>query len=131
MNLLDRAIGLVAPQAALRRAQARAAMAMLARSYEGARIGRRTEGWVVAGTSANAEIGTAIARLRDAMASRHSSASMQAPSPDPHFRRPAFRRAREERNARAHPTARASSVKSAGTGRTTVASCHPARPSHP
>ncbi len=65
MNLLDRAIGLVAPQAALRRAQARAAMAMLARSYEGARIGRRTEGWVVAGTSANAEIGTALVRLRD------------------------------------------------------------------
>ena len=65
MNFLDRAIGLVAPGAALRRAQARAAMAMLARSYEGARIGRRTDGWVVAGTSANAEIGTAIARLRD------------------------------------------------------------------
>ncbi|MDG4575430.1 MAG: phage portal protein [Defluviicoccus sp.] len=65
MNLLDRAIGLVAPGAALRRAQARAAMAMLARSYEGARIGRRTEGWVVAGTSANAEIGTALVRLRD------------------------------------------------------------------
>ncbi len=65
MNLLDRTIGLVAPGAGLRRAQARAAMAMLARSYEGARIGRRTEGWVVAGTSANAEIGTAIARLRD------------------------------------------------------------------
>ena len=65
MNLLDRAIGLVAPGAGLRRAQARAAMAMLARSYEGARIGRRTEGWVVAGTSANAEIGTALVRLRD------------------------------------------------------------------
>ncbi len=65
MNLLDRAIGLVAPAAALRRAQARAGLAMLARAYEGARIGRRTEGWVVAGTSANAEIGTAIARLRD------------------------------------------------------------------
>ena len=65
MNVLDRAIGLVAPAAALRRAQARAGIAMLARAYEGARIGRRTEGWVVAGTSANAEIGTAIARLRD------------------------------------------------------------------
>jgi len=31
----------------------------------GARVGRRTEGWVVAGTSANAEIGTALVRLRD------------------------------------------------------------------
>src|SRR5512132_807009 len=40
-------------------------MAALARSYEGARVGRRTEGWVVAGTSANAEISTALLRLRD------------------------------------------------------------------
>lgn len=65
MNWLDRVVSSVAPATALRRAQARAAMAMLARSYEGARIGRRTEGWVVAGTSANAEIGTALVRLRD------------------------------------------------------------------
>ena len=40
-------------------------MAALVRSYEGARVGRRTEGWVVAGSSANAEIGTALVRLRD------------------------------------------------------------------
>ena len=60
MNVLDRAIRWVAPASALRRARIRAAMAMLARSYEGARVGRRTEGWVVAGTSANAEIGTAL-----------------------------------------------------------------------
>ena len=65
MNVLDRAIRWVAPASALRRARIRAAIAMLARSYEGARVGRRTEGWVVAGTSANAEIGTAIGRLRD------------------------------------------------------------------
>ena len=55
----------MAPQAGLRRARHRAAIATLARSYEGARRGRRTEGWVVAGTSANAEIGTALSRLRD------------------------------------------------------------------
>src|SRR5512147_1755969 len=65
MNWLDRAVGYVLPQAGLRRARHRAAMAALARSYEGARVGRRTEGWVVAGTSANAEIGTALVRLRD------------------------------------------------------------------
>src|SRR5512143_3745653 len=65
MNWLDRTIGFVAPAAALRRARHRAAMAALARSYEGASVGRRTEGWVVAGSSANAEIGTALARLRD------------------------------------------------------------------
>ena len=65
MNWLDRTIGFVAPATALRRARQRAAIAMLARSYEGARVGRRTEGWVVAGSSANAEIGTALSRLRD------------------------------------------------------------------
>lgn len=65
MNWLDRVVGSVAPATALRRAQARVAMAMLARSYEGARIGRRTDGWVAAGSSANAEIGTALVRLRD------------------------------------------------------------------
>ena len=65
MNFLDRVLGYVAPQAGLRRARHRAAIATLARSYEGARLGRRTEGWVVAGTSANAEIGGALPRLRD------------------------------------------------------------------
>ena len=65
MNWLDRTIGFVAPATALRRARHRAAIATLARSYEGARVGRRTEGWVVAGNSANAEIGTALSRLRD------------------------------------------------------------------
>ena len=65
MNFLDRVLGYVAPQAGLRRARHRAAIATLARSYEGARLGRRAEGWVVAGTSANAEIGTALVRLRD------------------------------------------------------------------
>jgi lambda family phage portal protein len=65
MNWLDRTIGYVAPATALRRARHRAAMTALARSYEGARVGRRTEGWVVAGTSVNAEIGTALSRLRD------------------------------------------------------------------
>ena len=65
MNWLDRAIGAVAPGAGLRRARQRQAMAVLARAYEGAKLGRRTEGWVAAGTGANAEIAPAIARLRD------------------------------------------------------------------
>ena len=65
MNWLDRAIGAVAPGAGLRRARQRQAIAVLARAYEGARLGRRTEGWVAAGTGANAEIAPAIARLRD------------------------------------------------------------------
>ena len=65
MNWLDRAIGAVAPGAGLRRARQRQTIAVLARAYEGAKLGRRTEGWVAAGTGANAEIAPAIARLRD------------------------------------------------------------------
>jgi lambda family phage portal protein len=65
MTILDRAIGYLAPHVALRRARQRAAIALLSRSYEGARLGRRTDGWIVAGTGANAEIGSALVRLRD------------------------------------------------------------------
>jgi len=65
MNWLDRAIGAVAPGAALRRARQRQALGHLTRAYEGARTGRRTDGWVASGTSANAEIGPALSRLRE------------------------------------------------------------------
>jgi lambda family phage portal protein len=65
MNWLDRTIGAVAPGAGLRRARQRQAMAVLARAYEGAKLGRRTDGWIAAGTGANAEIAPALARLRD------------------------------------------------------------------
>lgn len=34
------------------------------RGYDGARTGRRTDGWITSGSSANAEIGPALARLR-------------------------------------------------------------------
>jgi lambda family phage portal protein len=65
MNWFDRAIGAVAPGAGLRRARQRQMIGVLARAYEGARQGRRTEGWIAAGTGANAEIAPALARLRD------------------------------------------------------------------
>lgn len=65
MNWIDRTVGFVSPAAGLRRVRNRTAMTALRRSYEGARVGRRTDGWVAAGTGANTEIGTAIARLRD------------------------------------------------------------------
>ncbi len=65
LNWLDRAVGYVSPAAGLRRVRNRYAMTALRRSYEGARLGRRTEGWVAAGTGANAEIGPALVRLRD------------------------------------------------------------------
>ncbi|MFW6299487.1 MAG: phage portal protein [Oceanicaulis sp.] len=54
----------VAPQAALKRVQARRAVDMAKRSYEGASKGRRTRNWRAGNTSANAEISGAAATLR-------------------------------------------------------------------
>jgi lambda family phage portal protein len=63
MNLLDKAINYFSPARGLRREYARHMQAML--SYEGARSGRRQGGWQTSGTSGNAEIGPAAAKLRD------------------------------------------------------------------
>jgi lambda family phage portal protein len=63
-NLIDRAIGFVAPRAALRRMHARAAYDA-ARSYSGAALGRHTDGWKAPATSADAEVASAGSRLRD------------------------------------------------------------------
>lgn len=63
---LDRAIGFLSPQAGLRRIRAQAAQAELARHYEGAATGRRTQGWYRTATDANAAIGPSLAKLRDA-----------------------------------------------------------------
>ena len=65
---LDKVIGYISPGMALRRAQARAHLTLVenkARAYEGAKTGRRTGGWTTGGTSANAEIGTSLAALRN------------------------------------------------------------------
>jgi len=63
---LDRAIGFLAPQTALRRLRARTAHDLLARHYEAAATGRRTQGWYRTTTDANAAIGPGLAKLRDA-----------------------------------------------------------------
>ncbi|MEY3081898.1 MAG: hypothetical protein RJA94_1883, partial [Pseudomonadota bacterium] len=65
MNWLDRTIGAVAPAVALRRFRQRQALQLVQRAYEGAKVGRRTDAWVTAGTGANSEIAPASARLRD------------------------------------------------------------------
>lgn len=69
MNLLDRTIAWFAPQRGLQRAQARAALGVARQAYDGARGGRRTDGWVAGNTSANAENLAAgpklMARTRD------------------------------------------------------------------
>ena len=63
---LDRAIGFLAPHAALRRDRARLARDLLARHFEAAATGRRTQGWYRTTTDANAAIGPSLAKLRDA-----------------------------------------------------------------
>lgn len=63
MNWLDKAIASVAPRTAARRLGARLALEQL-RSYDAAKAGRRTDGWITSGQSANAEIGPAAARIR-------------------------------------------------------------------
>lgn len=64
MNWLDKAVGFLSPEAGLRRAQARAAL-HLARSYDAAKTGRRTEGWRSSGTSANAETVPSLSTVRN------------------------------------------------------------------
>lgn len=62
-NLLDRMISFVSPAAGLSRVRSRAAIEMV-RGYDGAKTGRRTDGWTAGGTSANAEIAPALSLLR-------------------------------------------------------------------
>ncbi len=63
--LIDRLIGVVSPQAALKRASARAALAVLHRAYDGAGKGRGTAGWRSTKASADAIIGSEVGLLRD------------------------------------------------------------------
>lgn len=68
-SLLDRAIAALSPQRGLKRQRARIAAVMLAdqaRHYEGAAIGRRTQGWKRPATDANSAAGPSLSKLRDA-----------------------------------------------------------------
>lgn len=64
MALLDRIIERLSPRLALEREYSRTLLD-LARKYDAAASGRRTSGWRATGTSANVEIGTAAATLRN------------------------------------------------------------------
>src|SRR6202008_1658665 len=64
-NILDRAIGAVAPRMALKRIRARAALDLVTRAYAGAALGRHTDGWKTSPSSADSEIASAGSRLRD------------------------------------------------------------------
>ena len=72
MNALDRIIAAFSPAAALKRVGARAALdratarsGQAVRAYEGAKTGRRTGGWITGSSSADAEVGSSAAKLRD------------------------------------------------------------------
>jgi len=64
MTALDRALLAVAPKWALSRMQARAAALTLARHYEAAASGRRTQNWARRSSDANAAAGPALSALR-------------------------------------------------------------------
>ncbi len=64
MNLIDQLVGMINPMAGLRRAQARSALELM-RGYDAAKVGRRTDGWVANGGSANVEIAPALSRVRN------------------------------------------------------------------
>ena len=61
---IDRVTAPIAPLWTLRRQRARLASELLARHYEAASVGRRTQGWRRAATDANAAIGPGLALLR-------------------------------------------------------------------
>lgn len=69
MNWIEKAVGAISPEAALRRAKARLVLAQARGleklAYDGAKSGRLTDGWFRPGTSANAETGAGLVRLRD------------------------------------------------------------------
>ena len=62
---LDDIIGVFSPVSGLKRKQARIALDVMQRGYEGAKTGRRIDDWLTTGASANAEIGNANSRLRE------------------------------------------------------------------
>ena len=66
LSLIDRAVAWWDPESALRRVSARVSLDRL-RGYEAASRGRLTEGWRASSTSADAEIASAGAVLRDRM----------------------------------------------------------------
>jgi len=65
LSWIDRVSSTVAPRWTLRRMRARQAVSVLARHYEAAGSGRRTQGWKRTGADANAVVGPALQRIRE------------------------------------------------------------------
>lgn len=64
LTWFDRAARVVAPRWALNRLRAQATMDLMARHYEGAASGRRTQGWSTSRGDVNAVVGVALEKLR-------------------------------------------------------------------
>lgn len=64
-NWLDRAVGFLAPQRGLMRLRARVATDLLARHYEAAATGRRTQGWKRSAGDANSAMAGSLSRIRE------------------------------------------------------------------
>jgi len=64
LNFVERTIAYFAPQIAFRRLQARTALALTLRHYDGASTGRRTSGWRKNATDANASTQGTLQTLR-------------------------------------------------------------------
>jgi lambda family phage portal protein len=64
LNWLDRAIAWINPARGRKRAAARMAMEVLL-AYEGAKTGRRTDGWITASGDANSAVGPDLPTLRE------------------------------------------------------------------
>lgn len=62
---LDDLIGVFSPVSGLKRKQARIALDVMQRGYEGAKTGRRIDDWLTTGASANREIASGGNRLRE------------------------------------------------------------------
>jgi lambda family phage portal protein len=65
MSWFDRVATNMAPRWQLKRLRARMAADLIVRNYEGAAVGRRTQGWRRSSTDANQAVGPFIGRLRD------------------------------------------------------------------
>ncbi len=64
MNPVDQLVAYFAPEAGVRRAQARLALDHV-RAYDAAKVGRRTAGWQTSSSSANVEVTQALERVRN------------------------------------------------------------------
>ena len=78
MNALDKVIGYFSPERAYRRARFRAAAERFA--YDGAKSGRRTDGWMAAGGDANTEVGASLISLRNRSRDRLRRLIREAPT---------------------------------------------------